>query len=73
MSRHKEGLTDLECRLFDGLRTYAALRMRWRRRQQEVLESAGALQASKVVASAALPQSRGQKRDRSLLATSGMG
>jgi hypothetical protein len=71
VSRYREGLTDLERRLYDGARTYAALRMRWRRRQTEQLEAAAASLPSRVVASAAMPQSRGQKRDRSLLAAAG--
>ncbi len=70
MSKYRTGLTDLETTLFDELRTYAALKMRWRRRQEETLEATSG-GASRVVASASLPQSRGQKRDRSLLSTTG--
>lgn len=71
ISRYRSGLTDLEVQFYDKLRTYAALKMRWRRRQQELLESSLALVSTKVVASASLPLSRGQKRDRSLLSTTG--
>ncbi len=70
-SRYTSGLTDLELSLFASARTYAALRVRWRRRQAETMESAGSMVASKVVAAASLPLSRGQKRDRSLLSAAG--
>jgi hypothetical protein len=71
VSRYRGGLTDAEAAVYDGARMHAALRMRWRRRQAEALDAAAALAPARVVAAAALPQSRGQKRDRSLLATTG--
>jgi GINS complex subunit 3 len=69
VSAYRAGLTDTETQLFDASRAYAALRMRWRRRLEEDLGDAASLTPARVLATASMPLSRGQKRARSLLAT----
>jgi hypothetical protein len=66
-SAFQGALTDLEQALFLHVQLYAAMRQGQRQGRDERLRAAGESTANALRAQARLPQSRGQKRERSLL------
>jgi len=66
-SGFRGSLTDLEDELFLHVQLYAAMRQGQRQGRDERLRAAGESTANALRAQARLPQSRGQKRERSLL------